>query len=231
MTKVDWSNFSGFAGLKQQDLKTAFGDNVGGAFFAVGTHKDVTIDSIEPQVSRAGNAMLKTVFKNDNGAQITKYILITDKEGKPGFQYQQLASALVSDKELRMDFFVAGVEDNPALIDSLRGLKLSLTIVNGKEGYIVKKDAIGDGYLMVDIESDAPYEEVADVLFESYTDIKDKAKELGISRCWPEVNKLFKGGADVIEANEAVLREVLSTGGAAPTDISKAKSAASRPAI
>jgi hypothetical protein len=228
---VDWSSFGGFKGVKKKDMESAFSDSVGGAFFDTGTHKDVYIDSVEPMVSKKGNHMLKIAFKNDAGASINKFLIPMDKKQEFSLDYRKLARAIVSDHELRVNVFSELFIDNPQTLDALRGLKLTINVGLGSDGWIVKKSAIGDGYLLCDVETDAPYEDVADVVFDSYTEVKEKAEELGIRRCYNEVKSLLRGSKDAVTANEEALREVLRSSGAQTGGVSAARSAASRPAI
>lgn len=226
-----WADFAGFGGVSKENLSTSFNDSVGGAFFDVGKHKDVTIESIEPKISKAGNQYLKVVFTNDDGASMQKAVLLKNRDGNVHFSYSQLAAAVVKDRELRLEAFSVQFVDNPALLDSLRGMKVSIKVGLGKEGYIIQKGAIDNQYKLIDVETSAPYPEVANMSFEGYTEAKEKADELQISRCYNNIDSITRGSLDAVTANEEALQEALRVAGETAGGVTQIQSKAAVPNI
>ncbi len=229
--QVSWADFAGLGGVSKDNVETAFSDNVGGAFFGVGTHKDVTIDSVEPKRSRAGNLYLKVVFSNEDGAIMNKAILIKNKDGGFHFSYTQMAAALLQDRSLRMDIFNTLFAESPEMIDSLRGLKCTIKVGLGKEGFIIRKDAVSNEYQLIDVETSEPYPEVKDQTFENYSDAKDMADELNIGRCYNNIDRISRGSLDAVKANEEALQETLRSSGESKPSITQIGSAAVVPNI
>lgn len=228
---VNWSTFGGFQNVNKKDLETAFSDNVGGESFSLGVHKDVTIDSVEPGVSKAGNAYIKLTIKDDAGCSINKFVMLQDSKGEFSYSYRELSRAAVSDLPLRLQVFSGMFVDNPALLDSLRGVKLTIKIEQGQEGYIVKKDAISGEYKIIDVETNEEYEEIAGQTFPDYDAVKEKAEEVGLKRCYNEVKKLIRGSKNAVEANETALRALVLSSQTGGTGVTAIASGARRPTI
>lgn len=231
MTNASWSTISGFGG-SIESVPTPFGDNVGGgAYFEVGTHKDVTIETVELKVGKdSGNPYLKITYLSDSGARISSNVMFNKKDGTPGFHftYGNLSKAVVTTPELQMRTFGKLFPSQPQLLDSLRGLKVSITIAKGKEGYVIEKNGLGHN-VAIDIATGKEYPEFAGKVFESFQEIKDACKEYSIKRMYNEVKSVNKGSDEAVAANEEALSEVLRSAEATPAAKAGTQSRANRP--
>lgn len=231
MTNVSWNTLAGFGG-NIDNQKTPFGDNVGGgAYFELGTHKDVTIETVELKVGQAsGNPYLKITYLSDSGARISSNVMFNKKDGTPGFHftYGNLSKAVVANPELQMRTFGKLFPSQPQLLDSLRGLKVSITIAKGKEGYVIEKNGLGQN-VAIDIATGQEYPELKGKVFESYEDIKAACKEYSIKRMYNEVKSVNKGSDEAVAANEEALSEVLRSAEAPTAAKAGTSSRAARP--
>lgn len=209
MSTTSWSDLAGFANkVNKDDMKSAFNENVGRAYFDLGEH-DVIIESVEPRVSKAGNSYASLTLKNDAGAEIRTNVMLSEKDGKPHFTYGNLGRACLSDPELQMQLFGDMIPNNLAMLDSIRGFRVKATIGNGREGYLVVKNPLTDGFRVVDAATKEPFPEVGDKVFSDYSQIKEEMDELRINRCYNEVKKLSRGNEDAVKANEEAVSEIL----------------------
>ncbi len=207
-TAASWTKIQGFGG-QVANVETAFSEGVGGAYFEPGIHKDVYIESLELRESKKGNSYLNLTIKNDEGAQIWQRVMLSKTDG-PGFhfQYQLLGKAICSNGELLMRTFGNYFPANPQMLDGLRGMRLTIKVEKGKEGFEIQKNALGDN-IIIDVETGAEYPELAGQTFDGYKDAKEAAKELGIQGCYNEVKRVSPPSPEYIEKNEAALSEIL----------------------
>lgn len=227
---VSWASLSGFGGSIENEA-TAFSDGVGGAYFEVGTHKDVVISVVEPKISATGNPYVKVTYESEDGAKISANLMLTPgKDGKGfHFTYTKFAAAAIGDAELRMRTFGKLFAQNPALLDSLRGLKVSITISKGKAGYVIEENALGSK-VPVDVATGKEYPEFAGRVFADYSEIKDACKEYSIKRMYNEVSNVSKPSEEALAANEQALSEVLRSAEAPAAGKASTQSRAARPA-
>lgn len=227
---VSWSQLSGFGG-NIENLDTAFSEGVGGAYFDVGTHKDVSIAGVEPKQSAAGNFYINLTLKGAAEETIYHRVMLGKKEGAGfHFSYQKLASALIQDPDLRMRTFGRAFAENPALLDSLKGLKLTITVAKGSEGYVVEDDGLG-GKVIINVATGKEYDDpqLVGKRFTDYTEIKDITKELSIKRMYNEVKNVSKGSEEAVVANEETLSAVLRSVEASAAPKAATTSRAARP--
>ncbi len=226
---VSWNQLSGFGGVID-NVATPFADGVGGSYFDVGTHKDVTIEVVEPKQSAKGSFYVKLTLRGAGDETIGHNIMLDKKEGDGfHFTYQLLASALVADPELKMRTFGKLFATNPQLLDKLRGLKLTIQVAKGKNGYNVEQDALGNK-VVIDVATGKEYPEFAGRTFESYDDIKEATKEYSIYRMKNEVSRVSKPSDEFLAANEEALSEVLRSAEAPAAGKAGTLSRAARPA-
>ncbi len=207
--KASWTEIAGFGG-KVESVETAFSEGVGGAYFEKGIYKDVFIESVEPSVSKAGNSMVLFNIQDDSGTRISyRVMLMPGKDGKGfHFTYQGLGRAIVQDGQLLMRSFGNLFPKDPRMLDSLRGMRLTIKVEEGKEGYKIQENAMGEK-IIVDVETGLEYPELKGKSFADYTEAKEAAKELSIYACRNEVKRVSLPSQEYIEQNEAAISEIL----------------------
>lgn len=229
---VDWSAFGWEANNSAEEAPSAYNDAVGRAFFDPGWH-DVTIEGVEGKVSKAGNQYISLTLKREDGAQIKSSLFLRDKSNpnEPHFTYARLSKAICADYETRIKFFETTLSANPHLLPSLVGMQVRIKVEEGDTGYLIKKDASGLGFKLVDAETNEVYEETAEEMFEGYKDARERAEELMLTRCYNEVKAIVKGDEDAVARNEEAIQKILRATEAGEDVVTKPKSAARRPAI
>jgi hypothetical protein len=229
---TSWASLASFGGAIE-NVESAMNEGVGGAYFDVGTHKDVFIESMEPRVSKAGNAYISVSLQADNGASIRYNVMLNKKDG-PGFHftYNQLAAAICASPELRMKSFGRVFRDDPSKMECLRGARLTIEIAKGKEGYTIEKDAM-DNCVVIDVETGVAPEGLEGQIFESYTDAKEAADALSLKRCYNEVKRVSKASPEFVTANESTLSEVVraAESGAGPKAPTASRANKPRPTL
>lgn len=205
----EWSSLQ-FGKVKLND--STFDTKVGGGnFLDVGVHENLTISEVEPKISQAGNPYLMVKYENDDGAGIKGRVMINGKPDDNGderfhWEYTNLSNAIASsDLETALKFFGETIPSKPELLAALVGLKVSIKIDHGKEGYIVK-DA-PNGKMLIDIETDQPFDGTE--VYADYTACKEAADELGLERCWNEVSRVFAPSTENQEKNIEVIKTLM----------------------
>jgi hypothetical protein len=184
----------------------------GGKFLDVGVHENLTISEVEPKVSAAGNTYLWVRFENEEGAGIKARVMINGKPDDNGdarfhWEYTNLSNALASsDLETALKFFGETIPSKPELLAALVGLKASIKIVHGDNGYIVKD--CPNGKMLIDIETDQPFDGTE--VYADYTACKEAADELGLQRCWNQVNRVFAGSEESQVKNVEVIKGLMA---------------------
>jgi len=187
----DWSSLQ-FGKVKLND--STFDTKVGGgSFLSVGVHENLTISEVELKLSQANNHYLMVKVENDEGAGIKARVMINGKPDDNGddrfhWEYTNLGNAIANaDLAVALKFFGETIPSKPELMDALVGLKVSIKVVHGDNGYIVK-DA-PNGKMLIDIETDQPFDGTD--VYAGYTECKEAADELGLKRCWDQVSRVF----------------------------------------
>jgi len=207
----EWSNISFGKNVKLNE--STFDTKVGGGkFLDIGIHKDMVISEVEPRVSQAGNPYLMVKYENDDGAGIKGRVMINgkpDDEGNDRFhwEYTGLASAVAAaDRSVSLKFFGESIPSNPELMAALVGLKVTIKIAHGKEGYLVKDSPMG-GKLLIDIETGEPFDGTEE--YAGFTEAKEAAAELQLKRCWNEVVAVTAPSDEAKEANIEVIKGLM----------------------
>lgn len=230
---ASWSQLAGFGGLVD-NVESALNEGVGGAYFDPGFYKDVFIESLEPKMSQAGNPMISVTLKDDRGTSIRHRVMLSaGKEGKGfHFTYNQFAAAVCPEPQLRMKLFGRLFRENPALMDCLRGARLSMDVGQGRQGYTIQKDAL-DNHIVVDVQTKKAPEDLEGQVFTSYSEAKEAAEALSLQRAHNEVKRVTKPSDNYIAATEAVLSEVVRTAesGAGPKAPTTSRANKPRPTI
>lgn len=206
---ASWASLANFGGAIE-NVESALNEGVGGQYFDPGFYKDVFIESLEPKISQAGNAMVNITLKDDRGASIRYRVMLSPgKDGKGfHFTYNQFAAAVCPEPQIRMKVFGRLFREDPSLLDCLRGARLSMDVVVGKEGYTIQKDAL-DNHIVVDMETKKAPKDLAGQVFTSYSEAKEAAEALSLKRAYNEVKRVTKPSDEYIAATEAVLSEVV----------------------
>jgi len=211
----NWSK----VGSKIKVEASAFEQNLGGgAFFNPGKHNDVFIAEIERTESRAsGNPMVVVTFENNAGATIKKWVNILQKDKESGelilsTNYREFGAALLGlsshypdNQELRNDFFNGHLLDNVELFDKFVGLRASIVVASGEEGY--KIEVSGDSKVITDVETGQPFE--GTTAYDDYDSAKAKAKEMGLMPCYNNVSKVIEPTAEFMELNVKAITGLL----------------------
>jgi len=221
MSEATWAVFGG--GVKVDD--STFDEKVGGSkFLEEGVHKDCIIASVEPKVSKAGNSMVVVQYEDSNGAGIRQFVLLEGKPDENGdarfhWVYKQLGSAVCNDPTVRLKFFGETLPNNPALFKGLVGLKVTVKVKNGPEGFKVMDVSTG-GKALIDVETGEAFPDTE--VYADFTEANEKAAELGLQRCWCEIDRVSVASPEEADKNVAVLNELMEEGLPAPTPIKKA---------
>jgi hypothetical protein len=208
MSEAGWAKFGG--GIQVDE--STFEEKVGGAgFLDVGVHKDVIISSVEPKMSKAGNSYVRVRYANDEDAGIQDNILLVgkpDEAGNPTFHwiYKRFGAAICDDPSLRLKFFGEKLPNNPELFKGLVGLKVTIKVALGKEGYVIKDVSTG-GKTLIDVETGEAFEGTE--IYEDYTAANEAAKELGLQRCYCEIANVTKPSEEARELNKQVIMSLL----------------------
>lgn len=205
---ASWASLAGFGG-SIENVESALNEGVGGAYFDVGTHKDVLIESLEPLMSKAGNPYIQFNLQADNGASIRYRVMLT-KTGGNGFHftYNQLGSAVCPDPQLRMKAFGRVFRADPSKLEALRGARVTIEVAQGKEGYTIQKDAL-DNHVVIDVETKAAPEDLEGQVFSSYTEAKEAAEALSLKRAYNEVKRVSKASPEFVTTNEQTISEIV----------------------
>jgi len=212
MSSASWSDFSVKMDVDVND--TSFNDPIGGNFLGVGTHKNVTIASIEPQKDTGYGPNFKVVFEDDNDASISTFISIIGKpkdDGSPQyhFKYKMLGMGLCKDDQLRIDFFVKHALSNPEAFNCLVGMKVTIVVEPGKKGVDIKDGEMG-GKILWDVAENAQVEDT--VAYETFEEARDTIKEMGLKRMYPQVTRLSRPDDEFLTTNENTLQETIDGG-------------------
>ena len=206
-------------GSKIKMEASAFEKNLGGgAFFNEGKHNDVFISEISREDSKtSGNPMVVLTLENDAGATIKKWVNILQKDKNTGelglsSNYREFAAGLLGlsshypeNQELRNDFFNGHLLDNVELFDKFIGLRVSIVVAAGEEGY--KIDISGDSKILIDVETGVQFEDTT--LYADYDAAKAAAKEMGIYPCFNKVNKIVEPTPEFMEKNVIAINLLL----------------------
>lgn len=222
--QTGWATFGGSVKVDE----STFEDQVGGSkFLGVGEHKDVVIASVEPKTSQAGNFYVRVKYEDEEKAGINDNVILTgtDKEGNQQFHwiYRRFGAALCADPELRLKFFGEYLPKHPEAFKALVGLRVTIKVRLGSEGYIIKDVSTG-GKMLVDVETDEQWEDTE--IYEGYTEAVEAAKELQIKRCYCEIDRVSKPSEEAQEVNHAVLTKILEE---EPTKEEKPKKSKKKP--
>ena len=212
----NWSKI----GSKMKVEASAFEQNLGGgSFFNPGNHKDVFIAEIERGESKSsGNPMVTVTWENNEGATIKKWVNLVQMDKEKGelvlsSNYREFGAALLGmsshypdNQELRNDFFNGHLLDNVELFDKFIGLRASIMIAAGEEGY--KIEVSGDSKVITDVETGLPFE--GTTAYDDYDSAKAKAKELGLMPCYNNVAKVTEPSAEFMELNVKAITGLLN---------------------
>jgi len=207
-----WNTLAGKLAADSDNFNTPVS---GGAYMGIGEHSDVFIEGVERDVSQKGNPYIKVIWSDDEGRNHNDFVMLygKTKEGGQGFHFaiRRLFSGLIADETLRLAYFNKLVNDPSGEgFDSLRGLRASLKIGQGRSGYTVKETPTG-GYVIYDVEDK---ENVVEDVYETYTDAVDAAKEMGLKRAYPEVKAIKLPSEEYVNANEAAASSFVEAGSA-----------------
>ena len=215
-----WKNFG-----KQQVTLTedSFNDVIdGSAYLELGVHVGVHIEGIEQAETKDGNPFLKLIWANKDGQTARDSVFIysrPDDKGNVGmhFTYKRLASALISDRALRLKYFGETVMADQKTLAALTGLTATIKIEKGKTGYTIKDvDLIGKVLFDEETQTDIVLKDENDKdveAYDSYKEAKEMAEAHGLVRCYSNITGItpFKEG---IEANDTAIHLVVKTGSA-----------------
>lgn len=195
MTKTGWVDFS----TKIKTSESTFSQPIAGTSLGQGTYEEATITGIEPG-SNPEYPSMKVIWEKDGATRSDNvFFLNYDKDGY-STPYLALATALVSDIQLRQKFFGEAAPANGSLFNSLVGSKATITIGYKKVNEMDKKFKIinlNDGmYRIVDLFDGETIPEGLEPAYDTYEAAKEAIDEnglklsyLNVTRVKPIVNK------------------------------------------
>lgn len=136
MSKEQQNIQDAFARLKKTEAtaETLHKPVSGGKMIEEGDHL-VSISEVATAVSKDGMPQLEMEFKNEEGQFIKSRVNIMDaEEGKMHKRFIGLIASLVSDNELRFQYYKF-LEDDPNNFASMKGLKLTVPVRAPDDGY------------------------------------------------------------------------------------------------
>ena len=206
-----WVSF----GSKITTTDSTFSMPVAGSTLSQGAHAGVTITAIEPGGNPDYPAVKVTFEKNGETKNKSVFFLNYEKDGFSN-DYLALAAAAISDPLLRQEFFGKKIPNNPALLNSLIGTTVNITIDYKKvkvPGTKYKIKNLNDGqFALVDAFDDTEIEDIVAV-YSSYTDAKDAATENNLKLSYMEVLRITGvSDAEIRATQDQKFQELLTNG-------------------
>jgi len=212
-----WANLGAGIIMDNDTLDAPVGN---GPILAVGKHQDLTITEVELEESKAGNPMIVVRLENEAGAGVTNYVTmnaVTQKKGPNkgqlgfGFKFKALCSCLLPSKtaeqaQRKNDFFITGALNNPDMFKSIIGMKVSILMKEGDDGYEIQDDGAG-GKQMVDCITKKVIDGTG--VYADFQEVKEKGKELGIYQRKNELDRLLPPSEEGQKINEDAVDKVL----------------------
>lgn len=205
----EWTKVS----IKKEYVDSAFSETIAKSKkLPMGAHNDVRIVAVSPIPGKPG---IIIEWENEAGLGMRQYVFsafFDTQLGESKFSsvYIHFARAMCGDDmALYQDFFLNAYQNNPSILNNVKGLHANIFIGMPKKGAIIKKS--GEQYCVADIQSGdilTDLQKDSGGMFNTYEDAKETAKQNNVRIEYNSVLGTYPNAGSV-DANRKQLRNAL----------------------